>query len=67
MDGCITLRKWTPRTERNEPAPEVSTTLCDRTVSILAPIILKAIEPFVDAHRAMSLALAPFIVPHVVT
>ena len=67
MEGCITLRKWTPRSEHNEPTPEVSTKLCDRTVAILAPIILKAIEPFVDAHRAMSLALAPFIVPQAAT
>ena len=69
MDCCITLIPWTPRTELNPVAPEAEaeTTLCERTIRILQPIILAAIKPFPDAHRAMSLALMQFVVPKSVT
>ena len=62
---CVTLIPWTPRTERHPVTPEATaeTTLCERTVAVLQPIILAAIKPFPEAHRAMSLALMQFTVP----
>ena len=66
MDGCIiTLRKWTPRSEFNDTKPEA--TICERTIAIITPVVLAAIRPFPEAHRAMSLALGQFIVPQAVT
>ena len=69
MDCCITLISWTPRTVLNPVAQEADaeTTLCERTIQILKPIILAAIRPFPEAHRAMSLALMQFVVPNAVT
>ncbi len=47
--------------------PKTEPTLCERTIKILQPIILAAIRPFPEAHRAMSLALMQFVVPKSVT
>ena len=69
MDCSYTLIPWTPRTVRNPVIEETKTepTLCERTIKILQPIILAAIRPFPEAHRAMSLALMQFVVPKPVT
>ena len=65
---CITLRPWTPRTQLRARTPEPDeSTLCKRTIAVLKPLILNAIKPFPEAHRAMSQALMPFIVPQAAT
>jgi hypothetical protein len=66
---CIALIPWTPRTERHPATPEATAEagLCERTIANLQPIILAAIKPFPEAHRAMSLALMQFAVPKAVT
>jgi hypothetical protein len=46
---------------------KAETTLCERTIAILQPIVLAAIRPLPEAHRAMSLALMQFAVPEAVT
>lgn len=63
MECSYTLIPWTPRTILNPVVPETEdeTTLCERTIAILKPIILAAIRPFPEAHRAMSLALMQFV------
>ena len=58
---------WTPRTVwRQETSSEpvkgtrLSDTLCPRTLDILHPIIWKALKPFAEARKALSLALLEF-------
>ena len=68
MDCSYSLIPWTPRTTLNPiEEPETEPTLCERTIRILKPVILAAISPFPEAHRAMSLALMQFVVPKPVT
>ena len=55
---CETLIPFTQRTVRR--AQELTSILCERTVSILQPVIVNALEPFPEASHAVSLALIDF-------
>ena len=69
------LIPWTPRTVWNPEEPEVPSkspvkrevradrpdTLCERTIEILHPIIWKALKPFPEARKALSLAFREFV------
>ena len=62
---------WTPRTVWNPVTPEVQEnpagTLCERTIAILHPIIWKALKPFPEARKQLSLALLQFAGPEPAT
>lgn len=57
---------WTPRSILRKVAEPV-TTLCERTLDILHPIILNTLRPFPEARRALSLALWRYVHPEPVT
>jgi hypothetical protein len=62
---CLRLIPWTPRTVRKQVTPVVApakaepikpSTLCERTLDVLQPIIFKALKPFPEAREALRLA-----------
>ena len=55
---CNHFIPYTPRSIKYIAEP--ATILCERTVAILQPIIVKALEAFPEAGHSVSLALLEF-------
>ena len=66
---CLRLIPWTPRAvRRKEPPvetvkvdPAKPSTLCERTLDVLQPIIFKALKPFPEARESLRLAFNQWI------
>lgn len=74
---CPRLIPWTPRTVLRKVMPKVPptsavdpakpSTLCERTLDILFPIVFKALKTFPEAREALRLALREWADAEVVT